>query len=230
MTSSRSCVSAAAGAATRSASACWWATTTAIPKTRARTSRWTASSPAPTCPTPRPSRGTCARSGAPRARRSGPISARPRCWAGMSAPPPRRCRGTPSWCCTTRSSITPGRSGSGSSRGPTPWCCAHRPAPLCSGRRGSCGPRRRAEPPPGRVDTRRDQGLYDPDHLQTPTEQAMIGPGTTVRGTISGDEDLTIEGRVEGAIRLRKALDVAEGAVVAADVEATTVQVSGRVE
>ncbi|MCB9522056.1 MAG: polymer-forming cytoskeletal protein [Myxococcales bacterium] len=58
----------------------------------------------------------------------------------------------------------------------------------------------------------------------------MIGPGTTVRGTISGDEDLTIEGRVEGAIRLRKALDVAEGAVVAADVEATTVQVSGRVE
>ncbi len=58
----------------------------------------------------------------------------------------------------------------------------------------------------------------------------MIGPGTTVRGTISGDEDLTVQGRVEGAIRLSKDLTVADGAVVAADIEARAVQVSGRVE
>ncbi len=57
----------------------------------------------------------------------------------------------------------------------------------------------------------------------------MIGPGTTVRGTLSGDEDLTVEGRIEGAIRLTKDLDVAKGAVLEAQVDAQAVHVSGRV-
>lgn len=57
----------------------------------------------------------------------------------------------------------------------------------------------------------------------------MIGPGTTVRGNISGDEDLTVEGRVEGAIRLSKDLEVAKGAVLEAEVEARAVHVAGTV-
>lgn len=57
----------------------------------------------------------------------------------------------------------------------------------------------------------------------------MIGPGTTVRGTLSGDEDLTVEGRVEGAIRLSKDLDVAKGAVLEAQVDARAVHVSGSI-
>lgn len=57
----------------------------------------------------------------------------------------------------------------------------------------------------------------------------MIGPGITIRGTISGDEDLTVEGRVEGAIRLTKSLDVAQGAHIAATVDATQVDVNGTV-
>lgn len=58
----------------------------------------------------------------------------------------------------------------------------------------------------------------------------MIGPGTTIRGKISGEEDLEIEGRVEGSIQLTENLRVAEGAVVAAEIEARNVEISGRVE
>lgn len=58
----------------------------------------------------------------------------------------------------------------------------------------------------------------------------MIGPGTTIRGKISGEEDLDVEGRVEGSIQLTESLRVAEGAVVAAEVDARTVEVSGRLE
>ncbi len=57
----------------------------------------------------------------------------------------------------------------------------------------------------------------------------MIGPGTTIRGTLTGDEDLTVEGRVEGAIRLSKDLDVAKAAVVEAEIDARAVHVAGRV-
>lgn len=57
----------------------------------------------------------------------------------------------------------------------------------------------------------------------------MIGPGTTIKGQISGDEDLHIEGRVEGAIRITQALTVAEGAVLVADIQAQSVNVSGRI-
>ncbi len=57
----------------------------------------------------------------------------------------------------------------------------------------------------------------------------MIGPGTTIRGNVSGDEDLEVQGRVEGALRLSKDLEVSEGAVLEADVEARSVHVAGRI-
>ncbi len=57
----------------------------------------------------------------------------------------------------------------------------------------------------------------------------MIGAGTTFRGYLSGDEDLTVEGRIEGSVYLSKDLTIADGAVVAAQVEAQNVQVNGEV-
>ncbi len=57
----------------------------------------------------------------------------------------------------------------------------------------------------------------------------MIGPGTTIRGTITGDEDLQVQGRVEGAVRISKDLDVAQSAVLEAEVEARNVRVAGSV-
>ncbi|MCK6571137.1 polymer-forming cytoskeletal protein [Myxococcota bacterium] len=57
----------------------------------------------------------------------------------------------------------------------------------------------------------------------------MIAAGTTVRGQLSGDEDLTVEGRIEGAVRLTKNLSVAPGAVLVAEVEARAVGIGGQV-
>ncbi len=55
----------------------------------------------------------------------------------------------------------------------------------------------------------------------------MIGPGTTIRGSISGEEDLVVEGRVEGSIRLTHTLTVTAGAIVEAEVEAQALLISG---
>jgi cytoskeletal protein CcmA (bactofilin family) len=60
-------------------------------------------------------------------------------------------------------------------------------------------------------------------------EVNMIGPGTTIRGNITGDEDLTVQGRVEGAVRLSKDLTIDAGAVVEAELDAANVALSGRV-
>jgi cytoskeletal protein CcmA (bactofilin family) len=55
----------------------------------------------------------------------------------------------------------------------------------------------------------------------------VIGPNLHVNGRIEGEEDLRIEGRVEGAVSLTETLFVAEGGVVAAKVAARDVVVSG---
>ena len=55
----------------------------------------------------------------------------------------------------------------------------------------------------------------------------IIGPNLHVNGRIEGEEDLRIEGRVEGSVSLTETLYVAEGGVVAAKVAARDVVVSG---
>ncbi len=58
----------------------------------------------------------------------------------------------------------------------------------------------------------------------TPTE---IGAETKVQGRIFGEEDLSILGHVLGNITILGTVDVADGGIVEADVEATKVVVSG---
>ena len=60
--------------------------------------------------------------------------------------------------------------------------------------------------------------------------EATIGSGARVRGKISGDGDILIEGQVEGEIAVRGNLTVAEGGTVTSDVDAAAVMVSGAVE
>jgi cytoskeletal protein CcmA (bactofilin family) len=55
----------------------------------------------------------------------------------------------------------------------------------------------------------------------------MIGSGTTVRGSISGEEDLMVEGNVEGSIRITKDLTIGKSATVDASVEAQNLAVDG---
>ena len=65
----------------------------------------------------------------------------------------------------------------------------------------------------------------------TPTSSAcVIGPQTAVRGSLSGDEDLVVEGRVEGSVSLSGHLVVAESGEVEADLEIESIAVLGHVQ
>lgn len=55
----------------------------------------------------------------------------------------------------------------------------------------------------------------------------VIGPDIRVSGRVTGEEDLHVEGRVDGAIALTETLYVAPGGIVAAQVEAHNIVVSG---
>jgi cytoskeletal protein CcmA (bactofilin family) len=57
----------------------------------------------------------------------------------------------------------------------------------------------------------------------------VFGAKTVIKGEITGDEDLVIEGNVEGQIRITRDLRVAPGGVLKATVEAQSVNVSGEV-
>jgi len=59
---------------------------------------------------------------------------------------------------------------------------------------------------------------------------AILGPGLTVKGQISGDEDLQIDGKVEGSITLKgQRLTVGQNGEVVSDVRARDVIVYGKV-
>jgi cytoskeletal protein CcmA (bactofilin family) len=60
-------------------------------------------------------------------------------------------------------------------------------------------------------------------------DTCFIGSKTTVRGQVSGKQDLVVEGRVEGHIGLESHLTVAEGGSVEADVEAEVATLRGEV-
>lgn len=68
--------------------------------------------------------------------------------------------------------------------------------------------------------------------VQSPVSEApcTIGPRITVRGSLVGDEDVVVQGRVEGNIALSANLHVAEPGLVTADIEADSVDIRGQVE
>jgi cytoskeletal protein CcmA (bactofilin family) len=58
----------------------------------------------------------------------------------------------------------------------------------------------------------------------------MIGPSITIKGTVSGDEDLLVQGKVEGSIELKdNEVSVGQSGRVTADVNAKTVKIDGEV-
>jgi cytoskeletal protein CcmA (bactofilin family) len=58
-------------------------------------------------------------------------------------------------------------------------------------------------------------------------EETIVGPAIAIRGRIDGEEDLRVEGRIEGSIALTETLYVEPSGVVIAEVEARDVVVSG---
>lgn len=65
--------------------------------------------------------------------------------------------------------------------------------------------------------------------VPAPTTPCVIGPQIAVRGTLVGDEDLFVEGRLEGTVTLSGHLVVAEPGVVEANVEVDSIEVRGAV-
>jgi cytoskeletal protein CcmA (bactofilin family) len=60
-------------------------------------------------------------------------------------------------------------------------------------------------------------------------DPCFIGSKTTVRGQVSGKQDLVVEGRIEGHISLESHLTVEESASIEADVEANVATLRGEV-
>jgi cytoskeletal protein CcmA (bactofilin family) len=62
-------------------------------------------------------------------------------------------------------------------------------------------------------------------------EAAIIGPSIAIRGDVTGDEDLTIQGRVEGTVTLKQHnLSIGPEGKVDASIHARTVTVDGEVK
>lgn len=59
------------------------------------------------------------------------------------------------------------------------------------------------------------------------SEKTLIGPETRIAGEIRGDEDIVVQGRIDGRLAIGGTLSVEDGAILQADVEARTVVVSG---
>ncbi|CAN5784876.1 hypothetical protein BH23GEM9_BH23GEM9_29200 [soil metagenome] len=62
-------------------------------------------------------------------------------------------------------------------------------------------------------------------------ERATIGPSISIRGDVTGDEDLLIQGRVEGSVELKQhAITIGPEGNVKADISGRVVTVEGTVE
>lgn len=58
----------------------------------------------------------------------------------------------------------------------------------------------------------------------------MIGPSITIKGEVTGDEDLVIQGKVEGTITLKAhEVSVGESGKVSADISAKVIKIDGEV-
>ena len=64
---------------------------------------------------------------------------------------------------------------------------------------------------------------------RVPGSACVIGAKTTVKGEITGDEDVLVEGAVEGQVRISRDLRVSASGSVRANIEANSLIVSGEV-
>ena len=62
-----------------------------------------------------------------------------------------------------------------------------------------------------------------------PLHPCVIGRNIAIRGTLVGEEDLVVEGRIEGGLTLAGHLTVAEPGVVEANLDVDSVEVRGEV-
>jgi cytoskeletal protein CcmA (bactofilin family) len=63
-----------------------------------------------------------------------------------------------------------------------------------------------------------------------PSTACVIGTKTVIKGEITGDEDIVVDGTIEGQIRIGRDLRVGPGGVVKANVHAQSIVVSGELQ
>jgi cytoskeletal protein CcmA (bactofilin family) len=68
-----------------------------------------------------------------------------------------------------------------------------------------------------------------PPVARTSSTPCVIGPKIKIVGELSGDEDVLVEGQIEGEIRITRDLKVGAGGVVKAKVAAQSIIVSGEI-
>lgn len=68
------------------------------------------------------------------------------------------------------------------------------------------------------------KGTYDG------VDEAVVGQGTRIRGRISGEGDLRIEGSIEGGVALQGGLFVTESGAIEADVQASSLVLEGTID
>ena len=95
---------------------------------------------------------------------------------------------------------------------------------------GSKAPTRPEEDSARPTETPRSAAAPAPAGRTAPeVKTAVIGPNIRIQGELSGDEDLVVEGRVEGKISVSKGLRIGPQAQVNATVKAHHVVIAGRV-
>jgi cytoskeletal protein CcmA (bactofilin family) len=57
----------------------------------------------------------------------------------------------------------------------------------------------------------------------------IIGQGIKIKGELFGDEDIVIEGEIEGKINIKKDLEIGQSGCAKADVYANNIKISGKV-
>lgn len=90
-------------------------------------------------------------------------------------------------------------------------------------------PPRPAAPAPAPAHAAATAASAGPVRTVSPT-LCVLGANTTIKGEILGDEDVVIEGTVEGHIRIGRELRVGQGGKVKATVSAASVVVSGELQ
>ena len=58
----------------------------------------------------------------------------------------------------------------------------------------------------------------------------IIGAGTSVKGDISSEGDLRVDGRIEGHVSVKQRLVLGKGATITGDLDATNAIVSGEIQ
>lgn len=87
------------------------------------------------------------------------------------------------------------------------------------------------EPPKAPPQPDPARGPTTPAKETRPVQSATIGQSITIKGEVSGDEDLLIEGHIDGTVHLKQhAVTVGEAGQVTADVTARIITVQGRVD